>query len=185
MRRVAVMLLIAGSIPAACSRRQPPPPPTPTPTETPTPPPQQPPPARPTVDPAAEARAATERARTALQQMVFFDYDQSAIRPDAQQTLSQKVAVLRANPNVTLRIAGHADERGSIEYNLALGQRRAQAVREYLAGFNLDANRFTIESFGEERPLDPGTTEAAYARNRRAEFTITAGGESMVFPGGS
>jgi peptidoglycan-associated lipoprotein len=116
--------------------------------------------------------------------MVFFDYDESRVRADAQDVLNRKIAVLRANPNVRLRVTGHADERGSIEYNLALGQRRAQAVREYLSGFQLDANRFAIESYGEERPLDPGTSEAAFARNRRAEFTITAGGDNLVPAGG-
>ncbi|MGH7506656.1 MAG: OmpA family protein [Longimicrobiales bacterium] len=133
---------------------------------------------------AREAEAATAeetaRARAILEELVYFDYDESAIRADAQETLSQKVAVLRANPDVALRITGHADERGSIEYNLALGLRRANSVRDYLVGFGLDASRFTTETMGEDRPLDPGTTEAAYARNRRGEFTITRGGDRLT-----
>jgi peptidoglycan-associated lipoprotein len=91
--------------------------------------------------------------------------------------------VLRANPDVTLRITGHADERGSIEYNLALGLRRANAVKDYLTGFGLSGARFTTETMGEDRPLDPGSGESAWARNRRAEFTVTAGGEQLVAPG--
>ncbi len=116
--------------------------------------------------------------------MVHFDYDQSRIRSDAEAVLQRKIPILRANPGVRLRISGHADERGSVEYNLALGLRRANAVRDYLVNFGIDASRITTETFGEDRPIDPGTTEAAYQRNRRAEFTITAGGDNLVSPGG-
>ncbi len=129
----------------------------------------------------AEREAAeTARARATLEEMVFFDYDESDLRSDAQETLARKVAVLRANPNVTLRITGHADERGSIEYNLALGLRRANAVKDYLAGFGITATRFSTETMGEDRPLDPGSNESAWARNRRAEFAITGGGDRLV-----
>jgi peptidoglycan-associated lipoprotein len=93
------------------------------------------------------------------------------------------VPILRANPGVQIRIAGHADERGSVEYNLALGMRRANAVREYLAGFGIDVSRFDTVSMGEDMPLDPASTEAAWARNRRAEFTVTGGGATLVLPG--
>ena len=127
--------------------------------------------------------AETARARATLEEMIFFDYDESELRPDAQETLARKVTVLRANPNVTLRITGHADERGSIEYNLALGLRRANAVKDYLAGFGIAEGRFTTETMGEDRPLDPGSNESAWARNRRGEFTITAGGERLVSSG--
>jgi peptidoglycan-associated lipoprotein len=122
----------------------------------------------------------TARARAILEEMVFFDYDDSSIRGDAQDVLAQKVNVLRSNPEVALRIVGHADERGAIEYNLALGMRRANSVRDYLVGYGLDASRFTTETMGEDRPLDPGTTEAAFARNRRGEFEITRGGDRLV-----
>jgi peptidoglycan-associated lipoprotein len=126
---------------------------------------------------------ATARARAILEELVHFDYDESAVRADAQETLGRKVPILRANANVRLRIAGHADERGSVEYNLALGMRRATAVRDYLAGFGIDAGRFDIQSFGEDMPLDRGQDESAWARNRRAAFTITAGGDILVMPG--
>ena len=128
----------------------------------------------------AEGAAAV---RASLQEMVFFDYDESTLRADAQQTLATKVAILRANPSATLRIIGHADERGSIEYNLALGLRRANAVKDYLVGFGLAESRFTTDTMGEDRPLDSSSNESAWARNRRAEFTVTAGGDRLVAPG--
>src|SRR5687767_4375351 len=127
----------------------------------------------------ARRAAAMAEVRSALTEMVFFDYDQSEIRVDMQDVLSRKAAALRANPNVSLRIDGHADERGSVEYNLALSLRRANAVREYLSGAGLDAGRFEVAAFGEERPLESGQSEEAYARNRRAEFQITRGGDNL------
>ncbi|CAN5673343.1 hypothetical protein BH23GEM9_BH23GEM9_18760 [soil metagenome] len=126
---------------------------------------------------------ATARARAILEETVHFDYDDSTLRADAQEALGRKVPVLRANPNVRIRIAGHADERGSVEYNLALGMRRANAVRDYLSGFGIDAARFETTSMGEDMPLDPRGTEAAWALNRRAEFSIVAGGEMLLMPG--
>lgn len=127
----------------------------------------------------AEAEAARERAiaaaRATLTQVVYFDYDESDIRADAQQALRAKVEILRANPSLTVRIEGHADERGSTEYNLALGTRRAEAVRQFFTSFGLDASRFAITSYGEERPAARASTEEAWAQNRRAEFVITGG----------
>lgn len=130
------------------------------------------PPSRPADDGAAAEAA---RRRATVEEMVFFDYDRSDIRSDAAATLNRKVSVLRDDASLRLRIDGHADERGSVEYNLALGMRRAQSVKDYLAGFGLDASRFSVQTLGEDRPLDTGRTEAAYARNRRAEFILTAG----------
>lgn len=113
--------------------------------------------------------------RRTLAAQVFFDYDQSSLRPDAQSVLREKLPILQQQTGITLRIEGHADERGSVEYNLALGLRRAQAVKDFLVNFGINASRITIESYGEDRPQDRGTTEASYARNRRAEFVVTAG----------
>jgi peptidoglycan-associated lipoprotein len=130
---------------------------------------------------AAEAAAAAElarrvaAARTTLEEMVFFDYDMSNIRDDAAAVLRRKVDILRASPQVRLRVEGHADERGSTEYNLALGNRRAESVRQFLVGFGLAQDRFEIVSFGEGRPLEQAQSEAAWARNRRGQFVITAG----------
>ena len=132
----------------------------------------------------AAAAAETEAARSILQEMINFDYDRSAIRPDAEQRLMRKLAVLRANPNARIRIAGHADERGSIEYNLALGQRRAQAAKDFLVGFGIDGGRIEVVSFGEDRPLVRASNEEAWAQNRRDEFTVIGGGDTLRNPGG-
>jgi len=110
-----------------------------------------------------------------MAEMVFFDYDRSDIRADARAVLDRKARILRDEPTVRIRISGHADERGSTEYNLALGSRRADAVRSYLTAAGIQAARIEIVSFGEERPLERGSNEAAWARNRRGEFTVTAG----------
>lgn len=124
-------------------------------------------------------RRAMEAARATLGEAVYFDYDMSEIRPDAERVLRQKVEILRNSPQVRLQIEGHADERGSNEYNLALGNRRAQAVVDFFTNFGLDGERFSIISYGEERPAATGSNEAAWAQNRRAEFNITAGMNSI------
>ncbi len=130
-----------------------------------------------------DAEAARQRAmaaaRTTLEEMVFFDYDESELTMDAQAVLRRKVEILRASPQVQLRIEGHADERGSTEYNLALGNRRAEAVRQFLTGFGLSEARFNIVSYGEERPMVRAANESAWARNRRGEFVITAGANAI------
>jgi peptidoglycan-associated lipoprotein len=127
----------------------------------------------------AERARAVAAARATLEEMVFFDYDMSDIRDDAAAVLRQKVAILRASPQVRLRIEGHCDERGSTEYNLALGNRRAEAIRQFLTGFGLSADRFEIVSFGEGRPLAQGSNEQAWARNRRGQFVITGGANAI------
>ena len=132
-------------------------------------------------DSLARIEATTRRMRETLQTRIHFDFDQSAITPSGEEVLTRQVAVLRAYPDVRLRITGHADERGSTEYNLALGQRRAQAVKDYYVNYGLAASRFEVVSLGEERPLVSQSNEAAWAQNRRAEFTIT-GGESSLNP---
>jgi peptidoglycan-associated lipoprotein len=127
----------------------------------------------------AERQRAVRAARAALEEMVFFDYDMSDLRDDAEATLRAKVDILRASPQVQIRIEGHADERGSTEYNMALGNRRAEVIRQFLVGFGLAENRFEIVSFGEGRPLQQGSAESAWARNRRGQFVITAGANSI------
>jgi peptidoglycan-associated lipoprotein len=120
--------------------------------------------------------------RNTLREMVFFDYDESDIRSDAETVLRSKIPLLQANPQVRMRIEGHADERGSTEYNIALGTRRAQSTVTFLTGFGLSANMFTILSYGEERPIEAASSEGAWARNRRAEFVITEGGNNLRPP---
>ncbi len=132
---------------------------------------------------AARERARLERerqqAQSTLEEMVNFDYDMSNIRPDAEQILRRKIPILQNSPTVQIRMEGHADERGSTEYNLALGSRRAESVRQFLVGFGLSEDRFMVTSFGEDRPLVNRSDEDAWAQNRRVEFVIT-GGEIVV-----
>jgi peptidoglycan-associated lipoprotein len=120
----------------------------------------------------AERRRAMEGVRTSLTEMVFFDYDQSDIRADMQDVLNRKAALMRANPNVALRVDGHADERGTVEYNLALAEQRAQAAKAYLVALGIDASRVDTISRGETQPLDAGHDELAWAINRRAHFVV-------------
>jgi peptidoglycan-associated lipoprotein len=122
---------------------------------------------------------ARDRARATLEERVHFDYDRSEIRSDAERVLRAKLPILRNSPGLRLRLEGHADERGSTEYNLALGSRRAESVREFLSGFGIQENRFTTTSFGEERPAVNRSDEAAWGQNRRVEFVI-AGGQIVV-----
>lgn len=130
------------------------------------------------------AEAAMARLRETMAQRIHFDFDRSEIRAGDAAILDGKIAILRANPNVTISIVGHADERGSDEYNLALGNRRALAARAYLVQRGIAANRITTSSMGEEQPMMSGSTEQAWAQNRRAEFTITAGGDRLMAPSG-
>lgn len=129
------------------------------------------------------ARAETMAAREILEERIHFDYDRAALRPEAEQKLMRKVAVMRANPDVRLRIEGHTDERGSIEYNIALGQRRAEAARDYLVNFGIAPGRLETVSWGEDRPLVRASNEEAWALNRRSDFTIIAGGDPLRNPG--
>ncbi len=128
---------------------------------------------------AAERERAIANARAILEQRVHFDYDQSAIRPDAEAVLRQKVSILRASPQVRIRMEGHADERGSVEYNQALGNRRAQSVLDFFTQQGLSVAAFQTTSFGEERPIAMGSNETAWAQNRRVEFVIVSGGGAI------
>jgi peptidoglycan-associated lipoprotein len=105
---------------------------------------------------------------------VFFAYDSSEVTPDGQSVLSSNAEVLRKYSGWIITIEGHCDERGTAEYNLALGERRALAAREYLVSLGISSDRVRTVSYGKEFPFDPGHGEAAYAKNRRAHFVITA-----------
>jgi peptidoglycan-associated lipoprotein len=130
---------------------------------------------------AAEGRrAAMEATRNALLAKILFDYDMSDIRSDAKAVLDAKLPILRGNPGVRLRVSGHADERGSDEYNLALSQRRAAATKRYFTDNGIDPSRIEIVGYGEERPATNGMDETSFAQNRRAEFEIIAGGDNLV-----
>ncbi|HSQ30998.1 MAG TPA: peptidoglycan-associated lipoprotein Pal [Gemmatimonadaceae bacterium] len=131
---------------------------------------------------ARDAAAKAAGLRTTLTQLVHFEFDQSDLRAEDRAILDAKVPILQANSNVTIRISGHADERGSDEYNLALGQRRAAAVKQYLVQHGIADSRIETVSYGEERPIAQGSDEGAYAQNRRAEFEITAGPQTLRAP---
>ncbi|MEW5876004.1 MAG: peptidoglycan-associated lipoprotein Pal [Candidatus Zixiibacteriota bacterium] len=102
--------------------------------------------------------------------VIYFDFDQYNLRDDARRDLDFNAEVLKQNPDAVLVIEGHCDERGTNEYNLALGERRAQAAKDYLSRLGVDASRLSIISYGEERPSAMGHDEAAWSKNRRAEF---------------
>ena len=133
-------------------------------------------------DSIANAQGAVTAARNAITAPIHFDYDRSELTSDAQATLDAKLPVLNANPALRIRVAGNTDSRGSDEYNIALGQRRARAVRDYLVRQGIAASRITIDSRGEEQPVAQGEDESAWSQNRRAEFEITAGGDNLVLP---
>ena len=103
---------------------------------------------------------------------IHFEYDSSALTPEAQEILKKKALWLKANSGVTVVVEGHCDDRGTNEYNLALGDRRADSAKSFLVALGIDKSRLTTVSWGEEKPLDRGTTEEARAKNRRAHFAI-------------
>jgi peptidoglycan-associated lipoprotein len=105
-------------------------------------------------------------------QKVFFEFDKFRLLPEARATLEQNAAWLRGRPDIRVQIEGHCDERGTIEYNLGLGERRATSVRNYLTSLGVDSDRLFTISYGEERPVAMGHNEGAWAQNRRAEFKI-------------
>ena len=124
----------------------------------------------------------TEAVRALLGTMIHFDYDKAIIRGGDAAVLDQKVSILQANPALHIRISGHCDERGSDEYNLALGNRRATAAKQYVVSHGIDGSRIETVSYGEERPLASGHDEDAWAQNRRDEFEILSGGENLKQP---
>src|SRR3954465_15898839 len=101
---------------------------------------------------------------------IYFDYDKAALSSDSKSKLSQNAEWIKGHPNVTVQIEGHTDERGSVEYNLALGERRAKSVQAYLRNLGVDNKRMSIMSYGEEKPIAQGSDESAWSKNRRANF---------------
>jgi peptidoglycan-associated lipoprotein len=185
--RLAV-LIVALCAAAACGKKQPPvarplPPPAATPpTTAPARPPAPPEPVtEPTVvppepvpDDAIASASLDDLNRNSPLKPVFFEYDSDELTAAAQHTLDENASVLKRYSSWTVTIEGHCDERGTPEYNLALGERRAVAARAYLVSLGLSADRLRTVSYGKEFPFDPGHDEAAFAKNRRAHFVITA-----------
>ena len=129
-------------------------------TATPPPPPPPPPPPK---------KLKEEQLRT-----VYFDFDKFELRSDAKQMLDGNYELLKEFPDVIVQIEGHCDERGTVEYNLSLGEQLAKACQTYLISLGIAPGRLTTISYGEERPVDPGHNEEAWAKNRRAEFRIVS-----------
>jgi peptidoglycan-associated lipoprotein len=120
----------------------------------------------------AAAAAAAEKEQTAFED-IYFVFDKSTIEPEAREILKRLAGLLGSNKNYSLVIEGHCDERGTVEYNLALGQSRADAAMKYLVDLGLDKESIKTITYGKERPLDPGHDEEGWAKNRRAHFLIT------------
>jgi peptidoglycan-associated lipoprotein len=163
---VVVSLALLAGVAAGCAKKAkeapPTPPPAPAQAETPpTPPPTPPPPPPP---PAPEPPKAMEF------QPAFFDFDSYALRDDARTALDHDARTLRDNSGTSITIEGHCDERGTVEYNQALGEKRAQAARDYLVSAGIDGSRIQIISYGKERPFAEGHDESAWQQNRRAHF---------------
>jgi peptidoglycan-associated lipoprotein len=121
---------------------------------------------------AAEAGAAVTREIPSKFQDIHFDFDKSFIREDAKPVLSAVADFLKKNRGAKLQVEGHCDERGTSEYNMALGDRRAESARAYLVSLGVPASALSAVSFGEEKPLDPGHSEEAWSKNRRAHFVV-------------
>ncbi len=140
-------------------------------------------------DDAAERAAAAARDRERLERerleaerrrvmeaVINFDYDRSDLSAQARSTLDAKLGVLAGAPSMRIGVSGHTDDRGSDEYNIALGQRRAAAAKRYLTQRGIDGGRIDIVSFGEEQPVCTASDASCWAQNRRAEFQVTADG---------
>jgi peptidoglycan-associated lipoprotein len=181
MRLPLMVLVLAAVTLTGCSKKQPEVAPTPTTEPQPAAPPSR---AQPSQPAATADRTACEAAITTavaeVGRMVNFDTDKYEVRSVDAPTLEAKVEVLRTHPAVRIRIVGHADERYTDEYNLVLGTRRAEAVKDYLMQRGIEAARMETASLGETAPLDPAHNEEAWAKNRRAEFVVTSGRETLA-----
>jgi peptidoglycan-associated lipoprotein len=107
-----------------------------------------------------------------MTERIFFDFDKSVLKPEAQALLKKKAEWLKANSAAKMVVEGNCDERGTAEYNLALGERRAESAKKFLVDLGIDAKRISTISFGEERPIDPRHNEEAWAKNRNDGFVI-------------
>jgi peptidoglycan-associated lipoprotein len=188
--RSASVAVLAGIVVAslalgACAPKKPPvarplpPPPPATTQEAPPPPPPAPVAERPVITPPPIAedpmtsRSVDELNRDSPMRVAYFGYDSAELSAEARAALDANAAILKKYPTWTVTVEGHCDERGTAEYNLALGERRAVAAQSYLVALGIPASRVKIVSYGKEFPFDPGHDDAAWAKNRRAHFVIT------------
>jgi len=173
MKRFSRMLMfvlaatLAFSV-ASCAKKpvksaEVPPAPAPTTETTPTP--------APTPEPAPAPEPPKPAVTAADLQIVYFGYDSFSLDDQGRAALDNNAKLMRENPSLAVSVDGHCDERGTVEYNQALGQKRAEAVQQYLTELGLGVERFRVISYGKERPASEGHDEAAWARNRRVEFT--------------
>jgi peptidoglycan-associated lipoprotein len=184
--RLGTPLVLALALASACAKKQPPvarpTPPPPASTEAAARPPAPPTPVtepRPVPpEPVAEdpisARDIGDINKNSPFQPIFFAFDSAEVDSAAQQALNTNAEIMKKYPTWVVTIEGHADERGTAEYNLALGERRAMAARTYLVSLGLPGDRLRTVSYGKEFPFDPGHDEAAWAKNRRAQFVLTS-----------
>ena len=184
--RAALVLLAAVVVPlllSACSKKRPPVVTTrpsttrPTPSPTPTPEPWQ---TESDVRPVEDSTAMSEDFSVSDPSGeggpladIHFDYDQATLNDEARSILEKHALWMQNHREAKVMVEGHCDERGTVEYNLALGSQRAQAARDYLASLGVAAERLRTTSYGKERPIDPGHDESAWARNRRAHFAVS------------
>jgi peptidoglycan-associated lipoprotein len=186
LTRTTVLLAMMLAVASACAKPKPPvarptdpppvdaadanrPPTPPTPVNEP-----QPVPIEPTAPDELASRDLDEINKNSPFQPLFFGLDQSEVSPEGQQVLNANAEIMKKYPTWVITIEGHADERGTAEYNLALGERRALAARNYLVSLGIPAERLRTVSYGKEFPFDPGHTEAAWEKNRRAHFVVTS-----------
>lgn len=182
-----VLAVLLSVVVGACSKKTPPvarPMPPPSATGTTTPPPSPPPPPSPVAEPVPVppmpvedtigSKSLDDLNRDSPLNPLFFDLDSSEVSADGQQVLQANAAVLKKYPAWQVTIEGHCDERGTAEYNLALGERRALAARTYLVSLGIPADKVKTVSYGKEFPFDAGHDDAAWGKNRRAHFVITA-----------
>jgi len=174
-----VLALAAATAFTACAKKVPPAPPPPPPVAPEAPPPAPPPPPKPEVAPVVDeyarlkAMSAEEIEKSGLLKEVYFDYDKADIREPDRATLAQNADALKRFDFLRITVEGHCDERGTVEYILALGERRAKAALDYLLSMGVPADRLKTVSYGKEVPVCTQSSEDCWQRNRRAHFTVT------------
>ncbi len=125
--------------------------------------------------PPVEEKKVTEEKPVEIRlEPIYFDFDKYFIRQDAKENLNRNAQLLKDNPQVKIRIEGNCDERGTVEYNLALGEKRARSAMDYLVNLGIEPSRISIISYGKEKPLYPGSNEEAWSKNRRDDFVIVS-----------